>query len=333
MRLVRAPVLASKIPNSVDRELLAWAAGFFDGEGTTIARSDRRRPNYFELEVSVSQSGPDGVPEVLSKFQRAMFGVGTNYPQPGAMVKWDSRGRAIAEMALALMWPWLGSVKKEQAQRAIDLVDRQYDDGVYQRRRSRYLPGLIAHPIANASDALREDLAWAAGFLDGEGYFGLPKAYERVDGSVGFVLRASATQHSRDESHPEVLVKLQRVLGIGRIDRHGEPDTFKWIAEGAVNVRAIVERLSPWLGSVKLTQASAAIAVATTARQRGDSERCVRGHLYDRVDVRPNGNIHRRCSTCDRQRDRQKRLEQGIRPRAFKHPERRLQEDALPYAA
>ena len=73
------PVLSPNVPQPLDQELLAWAAGFFDGEGSTIAKSDSRRPNYYQLDMSVPQSSLDGVPAVLVKFQRAMLGVGATF--------------------------------------------------------------------------------------------------------------------------------------------------------------------------------------------------------------------------------------------------------------
>src|SRR5438046_100478 len=60
----------------LDRAELAWAAGFFDGEGSTIARTLTSRPGYHQLNVTVPQSGRDGIPAVLLRFQRVMLGMG-----------------------------------------------------------------------------------------------------------------------------------------------------------------------------------------------------------------------------------------------------------------
>ncbi len=76
---MREPLLPPNVPQPLDQELLAWAAGFFDGEGTTIARTDKRRPGYFQLDVSVPQAGRSGIPAVLTRFRRAMLGVGKIY--------------------------------------------------------------------------------------------------------------------------------------------------------------------------------------------------------------------------------------------------------------
>jgi hypothetical protein len=321
MPIVREPALLPGVPEPLDLELLAWGAGFFDGEGTTIARADRRRPAYFQLDVSVPQSGPEGVPEILLKFQRAMLGVGNIYPQPnGVMYKWRASGRIAAELTLALMWRWLGPVKRAQAQVAFDAVDRQYSEGRYRARVPRNHPTLVPHEPVTCTDSRRVELAWAAGFLDAEGYFGLPKRYQRSDGSSGFVTRASATQHGVPGVPAEVLTKLNRTLGLGRIERHGEPDDFKWVAEGVVNVSAVLEMVRPWLGPVKTSQAVAALMTAESSRLRGDAKRCVRGHSYDRVYVRPDGSIHHVCKACERVNERLKRAASGSKQRRLRNP-------------
>ena len=247
-----------------------------------------------------------------------MLGVGKIYPQPGGLIhRWSAGGRATSELSLALMWPWLGPVKRAQAMGAIELVDRQYAEGRRRARPGRYRPTLVAHDIVSPGDGRSLELAWAAGFLDAEGYFGLPRSYERSDGSSGFVTRASASQHGLPNTPADVLVRLRHALG-GRIERHGDIDDFKWVIEGTQNVRAVLEAVRPWLGTVKITQATAALAKAESSRVRGDSERCARGHVYDRIYVRPNGSIHRICNECDRMNDRAKRVANGGKPRALR---------------
>ncbi len=273
------------------------------------------------------------MPEVLLKFQRAMLGVGKIYPEPDGLCKWRAGGRVGAELTLALMWPWLGSVKRTQASTALEIVVRQYAEGRYRARAPRYKPVFIAHEPAPPTDDRRLELAWAAGFLDAEGYFGLPRKYVRRDGSIGFVTRASATQHGQPHVPAEVLIQLHRIVGLGRIERHGEVDDFKWATEGLASVRAVLESVRPWLGSAKVAQATAALATAGSNRVRGDAEHCIRGHVYDRIYVRPNGAIQRRCNTCGRARDRAMRATQGSIPRRFRRPETRLEEPLLRYVA
>src|SRR5438132_13522649 len=58
----------------IDREKLAWAAGFFDGEGTTFAKSTTERPGYHQLSVSVPQAGST-TPVVLERFRDSVLGM------------------------------------------------------------------------------------------------------------------------------------------------------------------------------------------------------------------------------------------------------------------
>ncbi|MDP9320171.1 MAG: hypothetical protein M3P16_03625 [Chloroflexota bacterium] len=60
---------------------LAWAAGFFDGEGSTIARRDRARPGYRRLVLSVPQAGGNIPPEVLVRFRHAILAMGSIGPR------------------------------------------------------------------------------------------------------------------------------------------------------------------------------------------------------------------------------------------------------------
>src|SRR5437762_2949333 len=144
------------------------------------------------------------------------------------------------------MWPWLGTVKRDQATAVLETVARQYSDGIHAQRSARQIPTLTAHERAPKSSASRLQFAWAAGFLDAEGYFGNPRGYVRKDGSIALRVRASASQHGMPELPAEVLFRLRELLG-GRIERHGEIDDHKWVVEGLARVDWVVEELRPWL--------------------------------------------------------------------------------------
>lgn len=218
-------MLPADVPQPLDQELLAWAAGFFDGEGTTLAKADTRRPGYRQLRVTVPQSGVD-VPEVLELFRVAVLGTGWMEPRDADGVHcWRARGRIDAETTLALMWPYLGVVKREQAAAALALVDDQFAIGRYQPRRPRYVPTYVAHPAVTvvATGPRILERAWAAGFLDAEGWFGLVRGVRRKRGPDWLRIRVSASQHSKTGDVPGVLLRLRETLGVGRIERHGDP--------------------------------------------------------------------------------------------------------------
>jgi hypothetical protein len=229
------------------------------------------------------------VPEVLERFKRAALGTGRlEPPNEDGVYAWRARGRVEAEVTLALLWPHLGSVKRLQAEVALDIVERQYMNGIITRRALRYSPEYVPHPIRSVeSDRDALSRAWAAGFLDAEGWFGVVRATKRKDGSDWLRTRVSAPQHSSDRAHPEVLVRLRQALGAGAIERHGEPDDFKWVVEGRTGVARILELTGPWLGEVTRAQALLALATfdAQERRRSEDPTRCKRGHLFDRVVV------------------------------------------------
>jgi len=262
-----------------------------------------------------------------------VLGVGKIYLESDGLYKWRAFSRVATELTLALIWPWLGEVKRLQASKAMEAVEHQFASGRYKRRAGRSQPTLIAHTQLRSQGIARTELAWAAGFLDAEGCFGTTRIPPRSDGSAGLRIRVSASQHGTRGEPAAVLVRLFDTIGLGGIERHGDIDDHKWHAEGAVNVRSVLEMLRPWLGEAKTRQALVAITEHEAVRVRGDSDRCRRGHLYDYVYVRPNGAIHRRCNTCERARARAMRARHGSTPRLFKRPETRLEDAPLRYAA
>ena len=100
---------------------LAWCAGFFDGEGCTTlgGRAGGRR----RLRVVISQRER----EVLDRFARAV-GIGNtggpyNYGQ-GSRYLYVVTGRN-AETVVRAIWPYLGTVKRDQYRRCIEALSAQ----------------------------------------------------------------------------------------------------------------------------------------------------------------------------------------------------------------
>ncbi|MDE3112247.1 MAG: hypothetical protein KGK34_04810 [Chloroflexota bacterium] len=303
---------------------LAWAAGFFGGEGSTFVH--RSRPSYRRLELSIGQSGPDGVPEVLLRFQAVVLGMGT-IDGPGAehMYFWRARTFIEAQATIALLWKELGPVKRQQAGVAFRTVGSQYEQGRLRARgpRLRHRPHEL-HAAAALSQAARQEIdrAWAAGFLDGEGHFGLPRSRSRVDLPDRRRIRVSATQNGSPGQPAVVLSKLVRILG-GKIERHGEPDDHRWVLEGLRGVERVLALVRPWLGTVKQLQARGAIdGFAAQQRIRGDATKCARGHTYSHVYMSKSG-PKRRCKACARLLGRSSRARQGVKPRKFTNVARR----------
>jgi hypothetical protein len=310
----------------LDRADFAWAAGFFDGEGSTIARALTSRPGYHQLNVTVPQSGRDGVPSVLLRFQRVMLGMGRmSGPSDDGIYMLRYAAREEAHLVLDLMWPYLGDIKRSQATRAMDLVEQHYVGGVRRRRPARRHPPEL--PTIRERTAADLERAWAAGFLDAEGCFGLARAGARRKGPDWYRIRVSASQHGDVGSPAAVLLRLQRSLdGLGRIEHHGEPDDYRWCAEGTESVERVLETTRPWLGDQKRADAAAALAgFRAQVRLKGDSARCVRGHAYSYTAMR-GGRMRRICNACARLQDRRERARKGIAPRAFTNVTRRYTE-------
>lgn len=313
---------------------LAWASGFFDGEGSTIARRDRSRPGYRQLNINVPQSGGAEPPVVLLRFRQAMLGMGSIGPRnDDGIYCWRTNGFPEARAVLGLLWRHLGPVKRRQAAAALLAVREQYVTGRVARRRPRsrsLVPPREQRAFRGIHDEEKEELAWAAGFLDAEGCFGIARRGLRSDGEPWYRIRCSASQHGEIGSPPAVLIRLHDTLGgRGRIERHGDPDDFKWLIEGLPGVESVIAAVGPWLGPVKKAQAARSIAAFQryrAARVRGDRVHCKRGHEYDVVRRASNGSMHRRCNACARLLDRQKRAALGIPPRQFKDARRRYTE-------
>jgi hypothetical protein len=311
----------------LDHTELAWAAGFFDGEGSTMVHTDKSRPGYLRLEVVVPQSGQGvGIPAVLFRFQKAVGRlcriVG---PEGRDMYKCVSGGRLEAMAIVALLWDQLGDVKRRQANDAIKRFLAQYESHRLTARSGHHanrVLELLTPPTQHDIDPQQLEAAWAAGFMDGEGCFGIARAGKRVHGPDWYRVRASATQHGAPHVVPAVLLRVQRLLG-GRIERHGEIDDFKWVAEGDVNVENALRILRPFLGEVKTVQAHEALAAfRAQIRLKGGATHCRRGHEYSYTAMR-GGRTRRICNPCERIIDRRKRAKQGIAPQPFKNIARR----------
>lgn len=312
----------------LDRAELAWAAGLFDGEGSTMVHTDEARPGYLRLEVCVPQVDRDGVPEVLLRFRDAVGGLGRIVgPEADDLYKWIAGARLEAMAVIALIWDHLGQVKRAQANDCLKLFLDQYESNPASARSGRCVDAVfsvLSRGHADPGDAGKLDLAWAAGFMDGEGCFGLVRSKARVRGPRWYKVRASATQHGQPGIIPEVLHRLQSALGgIGRIERHSGVDAFKWVVEGDAKVQTVLESLIPYLGVRKVTQAHEALnAFRAQSRLKGDATHCVRGHLYERVAMK-GGRRRRICNACERLTDRARRAALGIPPRPFKDLARR----------
>lgn len=72
--------------------------------------------------------------------------------------------------------------------------------------------------MIDTSQWTRENLAWAAGFLDGEGSFTVEASKNPIKS-----IRITCGQN-----HPELLYRLQRVFGCGTVRKQTTRDFYIW---------------------------------------------------------------------------------------------------------
>jgi hypothetical protein len=115
-------------PSDFARQLeLAWAAGFFDGEGTAYLCQSNRIYYHFRLALPQVERGP------LERFQAAVGGagiIGGPYkPSSGGgrpIHRWRCNSVQGKEV-LKKLWPYLCEVKRAQATKALAGEIRKFD--------------------------------------------------------------------------------------------------------------------------------------------------------------------------------------------------------------
>lgn len=96
----------------------AWAAGFFDGEGS-VARTVSRNGRPTVPRVSITQAGPpDAPPETLLRFATAVGVSGRLYgptfiENRKPRYVWAAGKYADVLVIRDALWPWLSTVKRD----------------------------------------------------------------------------------------------------------------------------------------------------------------------------------------------------------------------------
>jgi len=115
------------VVGSVKDTEIAWAAGFFDGEGSVFVNRIKRQKGgttgkmYPVVSVSLSISQVE--PEPLERFTRAVGGrkpMGPYKPRHAnakPYYRWDACGRPSVHRVLCLLWPYMSGPKKRQARK------------------------------------------------------------------------------------------------------------------------------------------------------------------------------------------------------------------------
>ena len=144
-------------PGSMSEEL-AWAGGFFDGEGSTYLEKHRTHPGHFYPILYVPQCAEIGIAPELVRLKSAMGGIGNisgarqDGPDSTPYRRWRVVTPRKVQAALHLFWPFIGDVKRAQAQHVMKTIHGQPD-----------LPrGNPAFGVAGARYCLRGHDKWNA---------------------------------------------------------------------------------------------------------------------------------------------------------------------------
>ena len=103
----------------INREDLACAAGFFNGEGSTVIGWSKDK-SYAWLSVSIFQN----YREPLEQFQAAVNGLGNvrgpyQRPDGNPYYSWTAQNFEHVQAVIAMLWFKLSSVKRQQAIKAL----------------------------------------------------------------------------------------------------------------------------------------------------------------------------------------------------------------------
>lgn len=108
----------------LDREKLAWAAGFLDGDGNI--RFHRVRPKERTYGYAIIQAGQMGR-EPLDRLKSAVgfgkvYGPYKHKGRGGQYFHYSICAFEETQAVLAMLWPWLGTQRKAQAVKAFEAV-------------------------------------------------------------------------------------------------------------------------------------------------------------------------------------------------------------------
>jgi len=261
----------------MDRFDLAWAAGFFDGEGWANAVGPEERRTR-QPHARVNQSDPNGVPDVLLRFQSAVGGlgrIGGPYAKEGRedLYWWEVSSRGDVELLQHLLLPWLGQVKLDEFGKALE------------------------RPAAKARRASATDewLAWCGGFFDGEGWASMWSHRTHA----GYLSAEIGVGQSSNTGRPEVLMRFADVLG-GRVygpykQTGATMDVYKLKASALRDVEEMATKIRPRVSAVKRADLDLVIEILRgqppLPRGRPDwgnrKTHCIRGHEYASSRIRP----------------------------------------------
>lgn len=217
------------------RESLAWAAGFYDGEGSSSMYIPRQRRTA-RRQIQVSQSGRGGiVPPALVQFREIVGEGNVTGPYRDSLYYWKTTRMETIDAVARGLWPYLGAGKREQF---VSMTERA----------RRALPKLPADVRT-----IRTERAWAAGFFDGEGSLWIA----RTPCAQKWRGLALELPQSSEAGVPDTLRRFLAIVGAGSIsgprrqrNRWSRLPQYRWQLTGRYQVSAVIRCLWPFLATV-----------------------------------------------------------------------------------
>jgi hypothetical protein len=195
----------------------------------------------------VYQGGRDEIPQALLRFKLAVGGRGNiTGPYRNRLFHWSTKKHTEFDEVMSLLWPWLSDCKRVQLQRATVTS-------------GRVMPSECSVSSVDPHLDRATELAWVAGFFDGEGYIG-------AGGSQGRRTIEMSIGQSTTDSLPQTLSRVRVALGVGRFQGPRIPSNpwskmpqYVWTANAYEDVQFATAMLWTWLGPVKRGQARDAL--------------------------------------------------------------------------
>lgn len=223
-------------------EILAWAAGFYDGEGSSSMYMPRNRRTA-RRQIQVSQAGHGGIaPPALVQFREIVGEGNVTGPYRGSLYYWKTTRNDAIDLVARGLWPYLSAAKREQFSSMTERARRN----------------LVDFPAHVRMD--RTERAWAAGLFDGEGSLWISRN-SRYPMWRGL---AMDLPQSSDTGVPDTLQRFFAVVGAGSIsgprkqrNRWSRLPQYRWRLSGRHQVSAAIRCLWPFLATVNRGRISA----------------------------------------------------------------------------
>lgn len=115
----------------------------------------------------------------------------------------------------------------------------------------------------------REQLAWVAGFFDGEGSLGF---YDTATARGLYRSKKLILQVSQKD--PSLLYRVVSVVGFGKVRgpylKGRKHEVYRYTVQDFEHIQALIAMVWPWLGDPKRCQARGALGAAKQWRRRDE---------------------------------------------------------------